>query len=81
MYLSTDEFLAAPRRFVTRRSRPALHLTDNGTNFVGAKKKLEDFYHLLYSQPTQESYLFDNGHTLPLVLPTLVASGKQVSNR
>ena len=81
MDFSTDEFLAALRRFVARRGRPALLLTDNGTNFVGAKKELEDFYHLLYNQLTQESYLFDNGHTIPLVLPTLVASGKQVSNR
>ena len=63
MDLSTDEFLAGLRRFVARRGRPALLLTDNSTNFVGAKKELEDFYHLLSSQPTQESvsqYLFDN---------------------
>ena len=63
MNLSTDEFLAALRRFEARRGRPAILLTDNGTNFVGAKKELEDFYHLLSSQPTQESvsqYLFDN---------------------
>ena len=48
---------------MARRGRPALLLTDNGTNFVGAKKELEDFYHLLSSQLTQESvsqYLFDN---------------------
>ena len=61
--LRTDEFLAALRRFVARRGRPALLLTDNGTNFVGAKKELQDFCHLLSSQPTQElvsQYFFDN---------------------
>ena len=62
MDLSTDEFLAA-LGFVARQGRPALLLTDNGTKFIGSKKKLEDFYHLRSSQPTQESvsqYLLEN---------------------
>ena len=62
MDLSMEAFLAALRRFVTRRGRPALLLTENGTNFMGAKWELDDIYPLLTTQDTQEvvsQYLTD----------------------
>ena len=62
MDLSTESFLAALRRFIARRGRPVLLMTDNGTNFVGARRELEEVYKLLSTQKTQESvnqYLTD----------------------
>ncbi|UYV71317.1 hypothetical protein LAZ67_8002609 [Cordylochernes scorpioides] len=38
--LTTEAFLAALRRFISRRGRPAEINTDNATNFVGAYKDL-----------------------------------------
>ncbi|XP_065177011.1 uncharacterized protein LOC135806713 [Sycon ciliatum] len=40
--LDTDGFLLALSRFVKRRGRPALIVSDNGTNFVAAEKELRD---------------------------------------
>ncbi|XP_033317511.1 uncharacterized protein LOC117215221 [Bombus bifarius] len=39
--LTTDAFLAALRRFISRRGYCATILTDNGTNFVGANRELQ----------------------------------------
>lgn len=39
--LSTDAFLAAFRRFVSRRGKPQVMYSHNGTNFVGANKDLQ----------------------------------------
>lgn len=39
--LSTDAFLAAMKRFIARRGKPMLIMSDNGTNFVGAKRVLD----------------------------------------
>ena len=44
MDLSTDSFVAALKRFVSRRGRPAVIMTNNGTNFVGARHQLEEAY-------------------------------------
>ena len=41
--LTTQDFLKAFRRFVSRRGLPSLVLSDNGTNFVGANKELLKF--------------------------------------
>lgn len=40
--LSTDCFLATLKRFIARRGKPALLLSDNATNFVGANAKLQE---------------------------------------
>lgn len=43
--LSSDAFLAALRRFFARRGKSRHMYSDNGTNFVGAAKKLDkDFF-------------------------------------
>ncbi|XP_029162600.1 uncharacterized protein LOC114934119 [Nylanderia fulva] len=42
--LTTDAFLATLRRFVSRRGYPQKIYSDNATNFVGAKRELEELY-------------------------------------
>ncbi|XP_071573943.1 uncharacterized protein [Temnothorax nylanderi] len=42
--LSTAAFLAALRRFIGRRGLPSKICSDNATNFVGAKRELEELY-------------------------------------
>ena len=38
--LTTDDFIAALRRFVARSGKPSLIECDNGKHFVGASKEL-----------------------------------------
>lgn len=45
--LSTERFLQALRRFVSRRGRPSDMFSDNGTNFVGARNKLNELFRML----------------------------------
>ena len=40
--LETDSYIKAPRRMISRRRKPQLIQSDNGTNFVGAKRELRD---------------------------------------
>ena len=40
--LTTDSFLCAQRRFISRRGKPIKICSDCGTNFVGAAKVLQD---------------------------------------
>lgn len=42
--LTTDAFLSAFKRFISRRGRPASVCSDNGTNFVGASRGLEKLF-------------------------------------
>ena len=62
--LSTADFLAAFRRFVARRGCPVEVLSDNGTNFVGANRELQELYQHLESQESKQS---DNSFTTVLV--------------
>ena len=41
--LTSDAFVAALRRFISRRGKPKLICSDNGSNFVGARKDLKEF--------------------------------------
>lgn len=43
--MSTSAFLAALRRMASRRGKPSHIYSDNGTNFVGANKILQQEYH------------------------------------
>lgn len=42
--LSTDAFMAALKRFTSRRGKPDKIYSDNGTNFVGAARELKLFF-------------------------------------
>ena len=48
--LTTEAFLATLTRFEARRGIPKTIVSDNGTNFVGAKNELSDLYSMLSSK-------------------------------
>ncbi|XP_065082433.1 uncharacterized protein LOC135704851 [Ochlerotatus camptorhynchus] len=48
--LTTDAFLAALRRFTSRRGLPCKMYSDNATNFVGAQNELEELARLFNDQ-------------------------------
>lgn len=51
--LSTNEFVAAMRRFVARRGMPLNIYSDNGGNFVGANSELQEFRKFLLDSRNQ----------------------------
>lgn len=53
--LSTDCFLAAFKRFLSRRGNCATLFSDCGTNFVGAQSKLNEIYKLTQSQEYKDA--------------------------
>lgn len=53
--LSTDNFVATLKRFIARRGCPSVISSDNGTNFIGARNRLHDFYRLLSTKEHQGS--------------------------
>ncbi|XP_070854791.1 uncharacterized protein [Drosophila suzukii] len=53
--LSTDTFLACLRRFMSLRGKCSQIFSDNGTNFVGAKRALDEMQQLLSSQEHQRN--------------------------
>ena len=52
--LSTAAFIASLRRFIARRGKPTLLWSNNGTNFVGASRKLKELFEFLNQQKTQK---------------------------
>ncbi|XP_044313395.1 uncharacterized protein LOC123037341 [Drosophila rhopaloa] len=48
--LTTETFLAALRRFISVRGKCSKIYSDNGTNFIGAKRSLDEMQELLSSQ-------------------------------
>jgi transposase InsO family protein len=60
--LTTEAFIAALRRFISRRGHCATILSDNGTNFVGADRELNELRALFQSDEHNEkiqSFLTD----------------------
>lgn len=55
--LSTDAFLASFDRFTARRGLPSDVFSDNGTNFVGAARKLKELHQFITHN---QSKIFDN---------------------
>ena len=53
--LSTDSFISSLKRFVSRRGLPSVIMSDNRTNFVGARRQLEEAYQWLNIQETGET--------------------------
>ena len=51
--LTTEAFIPSLRRFISRRGKPSLIWSDNGSNFVGASRELKEFMEFLCSQKTQ----------------------------
>lgn len=53
--LSTERFLNALKRFISRRGRPLNIFSDNGTNFVGANRELEELRELFNGEKFRHS--------------------------
>ena len=53
--LSTESFIAALKRFVSRRGLPQELYSDNGSNFKGAANDLNELYSFMHSLPFQNS--------------------------
>ncbi|XP_070075756.1 uncharacterized protein [Drosophila takahashii] len=70
--LTTETFLAALRRFISLRGKCSKIYSDNGTNFIGAKRSLDEMQELLSSQThkdTVSSTLADDGIQWLLIPP------------
>ncbi|UYV76985.1 hypothetical protein LAZ67_14002708, partial [Cordylochernes scorpioides] len=65
--LSTGSFIAALRRFTSRRGTPSDIYSVNGTNFKGAAKFLNEQYALLHASEIQDyiTYSEINWHFMP----------------
>lgn len=55
--LSSEAFIAALRRFISRRGIPTEIHSDNGTNFRGANNTLIELYRLLENNHTREAII------------------------
>ncbi|XP_070546549.1 uncharacterized protein [Ptychodera flava] len=58
--LSTDSFINALRRFIARRGPVKMIRSDNGTNFVGARRILQEEIDKWNQQKIQDNLLQDN---------------------
>ena len=52
--LTSEAFIATLRRFISRRGKPSLIWSDNGTNFVGASRELQELADFLERQKVQQ---------------------------
>ncbi|XP_070526463.1 uncharacterized protein [Cardiocondyla obscurior] len=52
--LTTKAFIGALKRFISRRDRPKSIYSDNGTNFVGAKKYIKEMYALINNENSRK---------------------------
>ncbi|XP_018402017.1 PREDICTED: uncharacterized protein LOC108779145 [Cyphomyrmex costatus] len=51
--LTAEAFIAALKRFVSRRGKPSCIYSDNGTTFVGAHGQLKELFNILRDDQTQ----------------------------
>ncbi|XP_029173279.1 uncharacterized protein LOC114942137 [Nylanderia fulva] len=61
--LTSEAFLGAFKRFISRRGRPACVYSDNGTTFVGTRKQIKELYDLINDDDTQlaiQRFMRDN---------------------
>ncbi|GFY40919.1 hypothetical protein TNIN_448121, partial [Trichonephila inaurata madagascariensis] len=70
-YLTTGSFTVALRRFSAHRGAPRHIYSDKGTNFVGARRKLDEIRKLWLSLPTNEavSNTYPNLQSLGTFIP------------
>ena len=72
---STESLISCLKRFCSRRGRPLVIHSDNGTNFIGAKNDLAELYSTLQTEKTQNtinSYLLQqkvSWETIPVKAP------------
>jgi len=69
---ATTGFLAAFRRFVSRRGLPSHLYSENGTNFRGADRELQVVFEAVSSDPTLQVALANDGirwHFIPPSAP------------
>ncbi|XP_029161043.1 uncharacterized protein LOC114932808 [Nylanderia fulva] len=77
--LSSAAFIAAFRRFCSRRGIPAIVLSDNGTNFRGAQTELYRIFHASMCDGAVESSMASLGiewRFIPASAPHLAGFGK-----
>ncbi|XP_039311339.1 uncharacterized protein LOC120359094 [Solenopsis invicta] len=67
---TSDGFLAAFRRFTSRRGLPVSLFSDNGTNFQGSEKELRNAFRALSRDPDLVAYLASNGITWRFIPPS-----------
>lgn len=56
--LSSDEFVMVFEDFIARRGIPVEFHSDNGTNFIGAKREIDELYDQLFNQNNEIAMLF-----------------------
>ncbi|XP_039304376.1 uncharacterized protein LOC105201305 [Solenopsis invicta] len=53
--LSSNAFIGAFKRFLSRRGKSSRMFSDNGTNFVGAQRQLKEFYEAYLKESIQSN--------------------------
>lgn len=56
--LSSNEFVSVFEDFIARRGIPIEFHSDNGTNFIGAKREIDELYDQLFNQNNEVTMLF-----------------------
>lgn len=51
--LTSEAFIGALKRFISRRGKPVCMYSDNGTTFVGACRQIKELYDMLCKEQTQ----------------------------
>ncbi|XP_011859066.1 PREDICTED: uncharacterized protein LOC105556582 [Vollenhovia emeryi] len=70
--LTTDAFIAALKRLISRRGKPQQMYSDNATTFVGAQRQIKEFYDFLKTEQAQtsiEHFLRDQQTTWSFIPP------------